>query len=489
MALALIAGVPNSPLATRLPAGGQPPAWAADLARRVGLRHVPRPALIALSLLIVAGLVAVFTLLLREAWSGRVRLLHVLVAAGASLAISTAAPLMLSRDVFSYAAYARLYAIDHLSPYVVVPAQFPHDPFVQVTAAQWRHVHSLYGPAFMLLGGAIVRAWPRSPGTVILAFKAVAGLSLGVATACSAMAARAIRPQRAALAAAIVGLNPVLVMHTVGGGHNDAMIAAALSGALALAVADDRSRSSGREARPVSLRALGVTALLTVAVLIKALIAPVLLLWLWHTLSVARGRRLRAGALHAAVVAGLSMALFAPFVAGWHTVAPLATLGGVESWASPSRLVARGARALATWLAGPTVGAAAGRAVVAVFLLLFVSLAWRIARRWTSSRSVLPVHPRTAADELGTTLLLLALSVPYLLPWYACWFAPLLGSMQDDALVWIGVAMTELLALTLVPADPFHGLTTGGVMLGVHYVVAPLMLLLFIIVARRAWAT
>src|SRR5437899_666838 len=74
-----------------------------------------------------------------------------------------------------------------------------------------------------------------------------------------------------------------------------------------------------------------------------------------------------------------------------------------------------------------------------------------------------------AADGWGPALLLLALAMPYLLPWYAAWFAPFLGLMQDDALLWIGVAATGMLALTLVPADPFHGLSTGGVMLGVHY--------------------
>jgi alpha-1,6-mannosyltransferase len=477
--LAVIAGAPNSPLATPLPVGARPPRWAADLARVLGVDRAGRSVLIAVSLLIVAALVAAFVFLLVEAWSNRVRLSSVLVAAGASLTISVAAPVLLSRDVFSYAAYARIYGVDHLNPYGSVPAAFPRDPFVAVTAAQWIHVHPLYGPVFTLVSGAIVRAWPRSPGAVIFAFKALAGTSIAIATACAALAARALRAERAALTAAVVGLNPVLVVHTVGGGHNDALIAAALSGALALAVTEPRRRAPEQDRRPLTLKTVAVTALLTLAVLIKAVVAPVLVLWLWSAARWAPPRhRMRTMAVHAATVTGLSVAVFTPIMAGRYTLVPLGTFGGVESWASPARLVGRGARALVNWLGGPAAGTAAERAVVGSFLLMFMALLWRLRPRRAGSA-------HGAAVRWGSALLLLALAMPYLLPWYAAWFAPFLGLMQDDALLWIGVAVTGLLALTLVPADPFHGLSTGGVILGVHYLVAPVMLVLFIAAARR----
>ena len=60
--------------------------------------------------------------------------------------------------------------------------------------------------------------------------------------------------------------------------------------------------------------------------------------------------------------------------------------------------------------------------------------------------------------------------------------------MRDDRLCRISVAVTLILALTLVPADPFHGITTPGVMAFVHYVAAPVLLVLFVLAARRVWS-
>jgi len=129
------------------------------------------------------------------------------------------------------------------------------------------HTHSLYGPGFTLVSAAIARTWAGSAGATILAFKLLAGVAIAAATGFVAIAAARIRPERAALAAALVGLNPVLVVHTVGGGHVDALIAAPLAAALAIAVTSPRA---------VSARAIVMTALLTVACLVKAVVVPAL---------------------------------------------------------------------------------------------------------------------------------------------------------------------------------------------------------------------
>jgi alpha-1,6-mannosyltransferase len=478
--VAVMAGAPDSPLTTPLPVGAKPPSWAATIARGLGLGHAGRPAIVVAALLVVAAILIGFAVLIIEAWSNRVRLSGVLVAAGASLAISVAAPLLLSRDVFSYAAYGRIYALYHHNPYVSVPASFRSDPFVSVTSQQWLHTRSLYGPVFTLASAGVVRAFRQSPGATIFAFKALAGVAMAAATAWTVLAARAVRPERAALAAALVGLNPVLVIHTVGGGHTDALIAAMVAGAMALAVTRRRIDP------PIGLRSAGVTVLLTVATLIKVVILPVLVLWLWWAATAApRRERLRTEAIHLGLVAGVAAALFAPFWADVRTLSPLATLAGVEGWASPARLVARGARAVVEWLAGSGAGAAADKAVVAAFLLAFTALFWRLRPRRADADPAGADDLRSPIGGWGSALLLLALAAPYLLPWYAAWFVPFLGLMRDDGLMWIGVTVGSLLALTLIPADPAHGYSTWGVMLGVHYVVAPLMLGLFLAAARR----
>src|SRR6266540_580549 len=99
-----------------------PVGWTAFLANTVGLASMSRPVLTAISLSVMAAILGSFAVLLIEAWSNRVQLIDVLLAVGVSLAIAIAAPVLLSRDLFSYAAYGRIYAIYHHNPYIFVPA-------------------------------------------------------------------------------------------------------------------------------------------------------------------------------------------------------------------------------------------------------------------------------------------------------------------------------------------------------------------------------
>ncbi len=470
LAMAVVAGAPNSPLTVLLPTGARPPSWATRLATAVGLDRVGRAGLTGVSWILVLVVLVAFAFVLGEAWSRRVRVFAILLASGISLAISVAAPLLLSRDVYTYAAYGRIDALYHHNPYVSTLSSFPHDPFVAVTPGQWVHTHSLYGPGFTLVSAAIARTWAGSAGATILAFKLLAGVAIAAATGFVAIAAARIRPERAALAAALVGLNPVLVVHTVGGGHVDALIAAPLAAALAIAVTGPRA---------LSARAIVITALLTAACLVKAVIVPALAVWLWWLVHSDRAQRGRILSAHLVVIAGLALASVMPFLEGWHTFAPFTTLGGVEAWASPSHLVGRAAQSVVGSLSGSSAGIDAARAVEALFLLLYVFLVTRFARRIRTYSAI------DLAHAWGVTLLLLALSMPYLLPWYAAWFTPFLGLLVDDVLLLAGVLVTGVLALTLIPADPFHGLTTPAVMNGVHYGAASVLLIVLLVVASR----
>jgi hypothetical protein len=449
LALAIVAGAPNSPLTVLLPSGASPPSWATGSARALGLDDVGRNELTALAWIFVVVVLASFAVTIAEAWLRRVRLATVLVASGVSLLISVAAPLLLSRDVYTYAAYGRIEALYHRNPYVTTLSSFPHDPFVAVSSAQWLHTHSHYGTLFTLVSAGIARASAGSPAGTILAFKLLAGVAIAVATVCVALAVAKTRPERASLAVALVGLNPVLIVHTVGGAHIDALVAALLAAALALAVTNPRAASG---------RSIGVTVLLTLACLIKIVIVPALVLWfVWLARS---ERRLRILATHLLLAVGVVLASLVPYRSGWHTFASFTTLGGVEAWASPSHLV------------GHALGAAG--IVNGVFLLVFLALLVRLAQR-----------KQPPIETWGIALLLLALSLPYLLPWYAAWFLPFLVFVDDAVFTFAGAFASGVLALTLIPADPFHGLTTPAVMDGVHYGAAAVLLVVLVVVAWR----
>jgi hypothetical protein len=168
-------------------------------------------------------------------------------------------------------------------------------------------------------------------------------------------------------------------------------------------------------------------------------------------------------------------------------VRTLPTQAGSEVWASASSLVARIAQAVVDPLAGSSAVDVAARAIEAGCLVIVVVLVWLLGSRGISWYAPSPPALRSPADGWGGAMLLLALAAPFLLPWYTMWFVVFIGLMDDEVQMWIGVATAGLLALTLIPADPPVGITTWGVMLGVHYAVAPMMLgLLITMIVRLA---
>jgi hypothetical protein len=260
-----------------------------------------------------------------------------------------------------------------------------------------------------------------------------------------------------------------VIVHTVGGGHLDAVLAGLLAAALLAAIGSSS---------PIGARAVASTILLTLACLVKIVLVSVLLFWLWRLLRLAEPRaRTRAAVTHAMVIAAVTAGLLAPFADGWRTFTALGTVGGLESWASPAHLVGHAVSAAVRSFAGAGAGIPANDVVFALFLFVFAALLVRLARR-----------PVPMADGWGVAVLLLVLSLPFVLPWYACWFLPFVALLEDDRLGRIGMAASLVLALTLIPADPFHGFTTPGVFAFAHYVAAPVLLVLFALAARLAWS-
>ncbi len=126
-------------------------------------------------------------------------------------------PPLLSHDVYSYVDYARLGVLHGLDPYVHGPAAAPADPaFAHVT---WPHTTSAYGPLFTL--STYPLAW-LGVGAAVWVLKAAAAASvLGLAALVARLApARGVDPRRAA---AFVALNPLVLVHVVGGAHNDGL--------------------------------------------------------------------------------------------------------------------------------------------------------------------------------------------------------------------------------------------------------------------------
>jgi alpha-1,6-mannosyltransferase len=62
-------------------------------------------------------------------------------------------PSLPSDDLFSYILYGRISAVHHANPLIVLPSDFPHDPFLHLV--YWRDVRSVYGPVWLALSGGL----------------------------------------------------------------------------------------------------------------------------------------------------------------------------------------------------------------------------------------------------------------------------------------------------------------------------------------------
>jgi alpha-1,6-mannosyltransferase len=150
-----------------------------------------------------------------------------------SVAAFVLAPPLLSLDLFSYASYARLEALHGLNPYSHSPLDLPPGDRAAALVQDQRDVVSAYGPLFTL--GTTPLAHLGLPGFAWV-LKGLTGLAvIAIAWLSARMAsARGLDPRPAL---ALVALNPLVLVHVVGGGHNDALMALALTAGLAAVIA------------------------------------------------------------------------------------------------------------------------------------------------------------------------------------------------------------------------------------------------------------
>ncbi|MGH2937578.1 MAG: glycosyltransferase 87 family protein [Solirubrobacterales bacterium] len=323
------------------------------------------------------------------------------------------APVLLSHDAFSYVDYARLGVRHGLDPYVNAPEAAPADPaFAHVT---WTETPSAYGPLFTLATYPL--AWlPIWLAVAIL--KAVAAISvLGLAWIVSRLATwRGVDPVRAA---AFVALNPLVLVHVVGGAHNDglAMLLTTL-GVAALVVR--REASAG--ASLIASAAIKSSSLFVAPFALVATARDQMLTGrkLAYMSSFRPVNRLAAGALGAAVAIGVGGYL----AFGWDWLHAFGLAGENQGRTSHLSIPVTFAR-----LTGIDEGA-----VKVVALALFgVAVIWLLVRTWRGADWV------RAAAWAGTGLLL---ATSWLLPWYLVWPLPLAAVARDRLLAFVLLALT-----------------------------------------------
>jgi alpha-1,6-mannosyltransferase len=147
--------------------------------------------------------------------------LHVIVFLG---------PILLSTDVFSYIAYARMGVEHGLNPYTHGPISIAQDPVYHYVGHDWKKVDTAYGPIYTLL------TYPfglLGVSGALWGMKVVAMLASAATLLLTWRCAR-LRERDPVAAILLVGANPLYVVYALGGAHNDLIMMALMMAAVAL---------------------------------------------------------------------------------------------------------------------------------------------------------------------------------------------------------------------------------------------------------------
>ncbi len=331
----------------------------------------------------------------------------VLMSIAAFHAVILLAPPLLSTDVFSYQAYARMGALYGANPFLHGPHLIALDPLYPFIDAKWVSTPSAYGPLFTVLSYALT---PLSIAASALAYKAIAAIAslIIVAVVWNAARLRGVDPVKAA---ALVGLNPLIVVYGVGGGHNDLLMLALLMAGI-YALLQHRERAGGA----AMVLAAGIK--LTGAIFLPFAIAS------GGGLGAPKRRRdILVGASAAAVV--VATIGFAAFGSGpLHLLATLQKTQSMGDWKSIPGFIT-------TRLGLGTVGHAAGLCLGITFAVVFVWLVRKVRR-----------GEMDWIDGAGWTAVALLVTASSILPWYVAWLMPLAALGTDRRLWRTSIVMT-----------------------------------------------
>ncbi|MGH2891692.1 MAG: glycosyltransferase 87 family protein [Solirubrobacteraceae bacterium] len=360
------------------------------------------------------------------ALSGQLSARVVITAILAVHAVVLLAPPLASTDIFSYQAYARMGGVYGINPYTHGPWAINPDAVFPYVGRQWSYIPSAYGPVFTVFSYLLA---PLTIATSVFAYKSIAALAslalVAVVWRCARL--RGIEPVKAA---ALVGLNPLLVIYGVGGGHNDLLMLLAMVGGVYAILARREWVGGG-----LSLLAIGVK-------LTAGLVLPFALAAGGAGGTDPRVRRSRGRlALGACVgLAALAAVSFGVFGAGSvRMLGAVITSQNEGGWQSIQG-------AISSKLGMATVGHIAGFVLAGAFA---IALCWLLRRVW-----------RGQSDWIagaGWAMLAMLVASSSLRPWYVAWLLPLAALGRDRRLAMTAIVFTGVIqGITLLGYIP-HG--------------------------------
>ena len=343
---------------------------------------------------------------------------------------------LFSRDTYSYLAQGALLR-DGFDPYAVGPVENPNSLLDDVSPI-WTTTTAPYGPAFILVAKFVTLVVGDNiiAGTILLRLCMLPGLVLLIWAA--PRVARHVGAD-GATALWICVLNPLVIVHLMGGVHNEMLMVGLMMAGIALTLAG---------------RHVGGAALIAVAVAVKATAVLALPFMVWVWMRHLAGGRARAFLIASATSIATFVAVFAVLSAlagvglGWLTA--LAGSVKIINWLTVPTAVANLTNAIGGLFAPVSFYAVletarlVGIAVVAVALPL---LWWRF--RHTD---------REALTGITWAMVIVVLFVPAALPWYYTWPLAVASALVQSPAAIALIAGFSTWIMVIFKPDGSHGM-------------------------------
>jgi len=351
------------------------------------------------------------------------------------------APLMcsvplFSRDAYSYLAQGALLR-DGFDPYSVGPIENPN-PLLDDVSSVWTTTPAPYGPAFILIAKfvTLIAGDNVVPGTILLRLCMLPGLALLIWAA--PRVARHVGAS-GAVALWICVLNPLVIVHLMGGVHNEMLMIGLMMAGIALTLS--RHHISG-------------AALIAVAVAIKAtaMLALPFMVWVW--MRHLPGNRLRAFAVASAAsitTLGVVFAVLSGLAGvglGWLTA--LAGSARVINWLTIPTAVAN----LANAIGGAFLPVSFYGVLDATRLIGMVVIAITLPLLWWRFRHT----DREALQGIAWAMVVVVLFAPAALPWYYTWPLAVASALVQSRPAIALIAGFSTLIMVIFKPDGAHGM-------------------------------
>ena len=351
------------------------------------------------------------------------------------------APLMcsvplFSRDAYSYLAQGALLR-DGFDPYSVGPIENPN-PLLDDVSSVWTTTPAPYGTAFILIAKfvTLIAGDNVVPGTILLRLCMLPGLALLIWAA--PRVARHVGAS-GAVALWICVLNPLVIVHLMGGVHNEMLMIGLMMAGIALTLS--RHHISG-------------AALIAVAVAIKAtaMLALPFMVWVW--MRHLPGNRLRAFAVASAAsitTLGVVFAVLSGLAGvglGWLTA--LAGSARVINWLTIPTAVAN----LANAIGGAFLPVSFYGVLDATRLIGMVVIAITLPLLWWRFRHT----DREALQGIAWAMVVVVLFAPAALPWYYTWPLAVASALVQSRPAIALIAGFSTWIMVIFKPDGAHGM-------------------------------